>query len=127
MSLPWSAKEMKEETLFGMIQRECRDSQVSVNGVEHDILGMKRRLYNRRRWPWDLQVEEVQWDVKAILSRREDEELGVVYSVQWSDATVTEEPASSLVNVPAMVAEFEDAEQAKKCRLTRTLRKAKAK
>ena len=33
-----SAKEMKEETLFGVVQRECRDSQVSINGVEHDIL-----------------------------------------------------------------------------------------
>ena len=38
-----SAKEINEETPFGVVQRECRDSQVSVNGVEHDILGMKRR------------------------------------------------------------------------------------
>ena len=61
-----------------------------------------------------MQEEEVQWDVKAILSKREDEDLGVVYRVQWSDDTVTEEPASSLVNVPEMVAEFEDAEKATK-------------
>ena len=123
-----TAKEMKEETLFGVVQRECRDSQVSVIGVEHDILGMKRRLYDRRRWVWDLQEEQVQWDVKAILSRREDEELGTVYRVQWSDDTVTEEPASSLVNVPEMVAEFDRAEQAKKRRSTRAgSRRASAK
>ena len=39
-----SVKEMKEETLLGVVQREFRDSHVSVNGVEHDILGMRRRL-----------------------------------------------------------------------------------
>ena len=46
-----SVKEMKEETLLGVVQREFRDSHVSVNGVEHDILGMKRRLYDRRSGP----------------------------------------------------------------------------
>ena len=122
-----SAHEMKEEALFGVVQRECRDSHVSVNGVEHAILGMKCRLYDRRRWKWDLEEAEVQWDVKAILSKREDEELGVVYSVQWSDDTVTEEPASSLVNVPEMVAEFEDAEKAMKRQPKQVLRKANAK
>ena len=62
-----------------------------------------------------------------ILSKREDDELGLLYRVQWDDDTVTEEPASSLVNIPEMVAEFEDAEQAKKRRPKRGQRKATAK
>ena len=40
---------IKEETLFGVVQRECMDSQVSTKGIEHDIWEIKRRLYDRRR------------------------------------------------------------------------------
>ena len=99
-------KEMAKEQLFGVVQRECRDSMVSVKGLERDTLGMKRRLYEKRRWVFDLDENDVQYDTKAILGMREDAERGAVYRVQWSDDTETEEPLSSLVNVPEMVAGF---------------------
>ena len=99
-------KDIEKEQLFGVVQRECRDSQVSVKGLERDILGMKRRLYEKRRWVFELDEDDVQYDIKAIVGMREDDERGTLYRVQWSDDTETEEPLSSLVNVPEMVAEF---------------------
>ena len=80
---------------------------VPVKGLQRDILGMKKKLYERRRWVFDLEEDEVQYDIKAIVGVREDEERGTLYRMRWSDDTETEEPASSLVNVPAMVAHFE--------------------
>ena len=38
---------------------------------------------------------------------REDNERGKLYKGRWSDDSETEEPLSSLVNVPEMVTEFE--------------------
>ena len=69
---------------------------------------MKRRLYEKRRWVWDIDEQEVQYDITAIVGAREAGELGRLYSVKWADGTETEEPMSSLVNVPEMVAEFEN-------------------
>ena len=70
---------LKEETLFGVVQRGCRDSQVSVKGLERDILGMKRKLYEKHRWGFDLDEEDVHYDIKAIVGVREDDERGTLY------------------------------------------------
>ena len=71
--------QLKQEQLFGVVQRECRDSQVSVKGVERDTLGTKRRLYEKRRWVFDLDDDDVEYDIKAILGMREDDERGTLY------------------------------------------------
>ena len=60
---------------------------------------MKCKLYEKRRWVFDLDENDVQYDIKAVLGMREDDERGTLYRVQWSDDTETEEPLSSLVNV----------------------------
>ena len=53
--------QIKDETLFGVVQIECRDSQVHVSmvGIEHNILEMKQRLYEKCRWVWDIEEHEV--------------------------------------------------------------------
>ena len=52
--------EVRDATMFGVlvVQRECRDSRVSVQGIAGNILEMKRKLYDKRRWVWD--VKEVE-------------------------------------------------------------------
>ena len=62
--------EVKEATLFGVVQRECRANGVSVKGVEQDIVAMKKRLYEKRRWVWDIDEADVQYDVKGIVGSR---------------------------------------------------------
>ena len=49
--------DMKTEQLFGAVQRECRDSHVSVMGIEQNNLSMKGKFSRRasrigiqRRW-----------------------------------------------------------------------------
>ena len=37
-------EEVREATMFGVVQRECRDSSVSVLGIAGNILEMKRKL-----------------------------------------------------------------------------------
>ena len=50
----------------------------------------------------------MQYDIIAIVGMQEDDELGRLHKVKWADGTETEEPMSSLLNVPEMVAEFEN-------------------
>ena len=98
--------DLAKEQLFGVVQRECMDSRVSVKRLERVTLGMKHRLYEKCRWVFNLDENDVQYDIKAILDMRDDDEQGTVYKVQWPGDTETEEPLSSLVNVPEMVEEF---------------------
>ena len=59
----------KTEQLFGAVQRECRDSHVSVMGIEQNNLSIKRQIFEAREWEWDsTEMEElIEYDVKAIL------------------------------------------------------------
>ena len=98
--------EVREETLFGVVQRECRANGVSVKGVEQDIVAMKKRLYEKRRWVWDIDEAEVQYDVKGIIGSKMVGRVKL-YRVVWSDDTETDEPLAHLEAVAEMVEEYE--------------------
>ena len=98
--------EVKEATLFGVVQRECRANGVSVKGVEQDIVAMKKRLYEKRRWVWDIDEAEVQYDVKGIIGSKMVGRVKL-YRVVWSDDTETDEPLAHLEAVAEMVEEYE--------------------
>ena len=103
--------EVKEATLFGVVQRECRVNGVSVKGVEQDIVAMKKRLYEKRRWVWDIDEADVQYDVKGIVGSKMVGKVKL-YRVVWSDDTETDEPLAHLATVEDMVEEFEAQQKA---------------
>ena len=98
--------EVRVATMFGVVQRECRDSRVSVLGIAGNILEMKRKLYEKRRWVWDVKEEQVQYDVQSVDSKRMLDGIWW-YSVTWSDGDKTEEPRVNLEGAEEMVAEFD--------------------
>ena len=105
---------MTTEQLFGAVQRECRDSHVSVMGVEQNLLSMKRQVFEAREWEWDpTEMEESEeYDVKAILGVSFENGLRS-YRVQWSDLSEGWEPEESLTNVQEMLVDFHSAEDKK--------------
>ena len=50
--------EVRGAAMFGVVQRECRGTLVSVLDIAGNILEMKRKLHEARRWVLD--VKEVQ-------------------------------------------------------------------
>ena len=62
--------EVREATLLGVVHRECRANRVSVKGAEVDIVEMKKRIYKKRRWVWDIEEAEVQYDVNGIIESK---------------------------------------------------------
>ena len=98
--------EVRDATMFGVVQRECRDSRVSVQGIAGNILEMKRKLYDKRRWVWDVKEVEVQYDVQSVDSKEMVDGIWW-YSVTWCDGDKTVEPRINLEGAEDMVAEFE--------------------
>ena len=39
-------------------------------GIAGNILEMKRKLYEARRWVWDVKEEQVQYDVQSVDSKK---------------------------------------------------------
>ena len=98
--------EVRDATMFGVVQRECRDSRVSVQGIAGNILEMKRKLYDKRRWVWDVKEVEVQYDVQSVDSKEMVDGIWW-YSVTWCDGDKTVEPRINLEGAEDMVVEFE--------------------
>ena len=107
-------EDLKTEQLFGAVQRECRDSHVSVMGIEQNNLSMKRQGFESREWLWDPNEmdDTMEYDVKAILGVSFENGLRS-YRVQWLDLTEGWEPEEALANVQGMLLEFHASEDAK--------------
>ena len=59
-----------------------------------NILEIKRKLCEKRRWVWDVKEEQVQYDVQSVDSKKMVDGTWW-YSVTWSDGDKTGEPRGS--------------------------------